>query len=220
MIHRALRKKGGLTLIEMMVALAIFLFISVGIYAVFSTGQTTWFNTEASIELQQNLRMALAKVTRELQESGFDKNGVSQLTITDGTGVNGSDILRFSIPILCQSNMNVLDANGDVAYWGAPLTWGCTDSGCMDADNDCATTDYKYIQYFINGNSELVRRVLDNNNVMVREDILARYIVDFQGTANADGDLITLRMTTRKNSALNLVISASTTLDVNLRNRG
>jgi len=212
--------KDGLSLAEMMVVLIIFSMISAGIFAVFSTGQATWFNTEASIELQQNMRFTLEKVTREMNESGFDGNGVSQLVISDGTGVNGTDIVRFAMPILCQSNMNVLDANGDVAYWGASLSWGCTNSSCMDADDDCSTVDYKYIQYLINTDNELIRRVLDNNNAVVQEDVFARYIVNFQATANADGDLITVQITASKSSFLNMVISASTSMDVNLRNRG
>jgi len=220
MINFYSKGNDGLTLIEMMVVLVIFSMISAGIYAVFSTGQVTWFNTEASIELQQNVRMTLEKITREMHESGFDKDGVSQLTISDGAGVNGTDIVRFSIPVLCANNMNVIDANGDVAYWGAPLTWGCTDASCMDADDDCATVDYKYIQYLISANNELIRRVLDNNNALVREDIFARHIVDFQATANVNGDLITLLITARKNSSVNTMISASTSMDVNLRNRG
>jgi len=220
MISFNFKRDEGLTLTEMMVVLVIFSMISAGIYAVFSTGQVTWFNTEASIELQQNVRMTLEKITREMNESGFDKNGVSQLTISDGTGVNGTDVVRFSMPVLCVSNMNVIDANGDVATWGAPLTWGCTDASCMDADDDCSTVDYKYIQYLTNSNNELIRRVLDNNNAMVREDIFARHILDFQVTANVNGDLITLQITARKNSSVNAVISASTSMDVNLRNRG
>ena len=204
----------------MTVVLIIFSMISAGIYAVFSTGQVIWFNTEASIELQQNVRIVLEKITREMHESGFDKNGVSQFTVSDGTGVNGTDVVRFSIPVLCQNNMNVIDANGDVAYWGAPLTWGCTDSSCMDADDDCSTADYKYIQYLMNSNNELIRRVLGSNNAMIREDVFARHIVDFQAAADVDGDLITLQITARKNSALNAVIAASTSMDVNLRNRG
>jgi len=220
MINFSLRKNCGLTLVEMTVVLIIFSMISAGIYAVFSTGQVIWFNTEASIELQQNVRIVLEKITREMHESGFDKNGVSQFTVSDGTGVNGTDVVRFSIPVLCQNNMNVIDANGDVAYWGAPLTWGCTDSSCMDADDDCSTADYKYIQYLMNSNNELIRRVLGSNNAMIREDVFARHIVDFQAAADVDGDLITLQITARKNSALNAVIAASTSMDVNLRNRG
>src|SRR3990167_2436584 len=126
MRRKNIKISGGFTLVEALVALAIFLVLSAGVFAVLATGRSTWFDTDASFELQQNLRFALEKLSRELHESGFDKNNVWQVSINNDGGVNGTDILKFSIPIICHSGDSVIDANGDIAYWGAPLTWGCT----------------------------------------------------------------------------------------------
>ncbi len=211
-------EKGGFTLVEMMLSIAVFLIVAAGVYTALSTGRTTWLDSDASIELQQNLRLTLEKITRELHESGFDKFGIWQVTIGDGTGTNGTDTLRFSIPIICHSGDNVIDSNGDIAYWGAPLTWGCTTSGCMDADDNCFTRDYKFIQYEIDPNNQLLRIILDTNSVAVRQDIIARNISNFQITSSIDREIVNLQIVAQKTSGTSRVISASVAMDVYLRN--
>ena len=210
----------GFTLSEMMIVILIFSVIVVGMFTLLFTGQSTWFNTDTSIELQQTLRIALARVSSELQESGFDKDNIPQVAISDGGGFNGSDIIRFSVPVICEEGGSLIDANGDVAYWGAPLTWGCAQASCMDADDDCLTTEYRYIEYSVNNQGQLSRRVLDSIFGVVREDIFAGNINDFQVNTSLDGNIVTLQISAQKKSGVGKTISASATLDVYLRNRG
>ena len=217
-MEKKIKKSDGFTLVEALVALAIFLVVSIGIYGVLATGRSTWFDTDASIELQQNLRLALEKLSRELHESGFDKNNAWQISINNGGGVNGTDILKFSIPIICHSGDSVIDANGDIAYWGAPLTWGCTSSTCMDADDVCATRDYRYLEYYLDASNQLVRKVLDNNSVSVREDAIARNINNFQVTNSVDQNVITLQFNGQRKSAAGRTVTATANMDVYLRN--
>lgn len=212
--------KKGFTLVEMMIVVVILAIMIGGAYFALTTGESTWFSTDASITVQQNLRQTVEKMTRELTESGLDQNGIAQYTVNDGTGVNGSDTIRFSIPVICHTGDNVIDANTDVAHWGAPLTWGCTSSICMDADDVCATVEYKYINYLLGNNNQLLRRVLNPGGVTIREDILADGILDLQMTVSADLKVITLNITAQKNSALNRLITATTSIQVFLRNRG
>ena len=212
------QRRKGFTLVEALIASALFLIVATAAYSILSSGRTTWFDTDASIELQQNLRLTLEKMTRELHESGFNKNGVWQVAITVGTGVNGSDILRFSMPVICHSGDSVIDSNGDVAYWGAPLTWGCTSSGCMDADNDCATVDYKYIEYSLDNTNQLLRKVLDNNSLALRLDLIARNIVDFRVTNSADRKVVTLQLTAQRKSGTGRTLITPVSMDVKLRN--
>ncbi len=209
----------GFSLIEMFVVVSILTAMITGVSFILSAGQTAWFNTDTAIELQDGLRKAFAKMSRELQESGRDKNGNMQVTIFDGSGPNGSDIIRFSMPILCQAGGNVIDANGDVANWGAPLTWGCTSSSCMDADNDCLTRDYRFIEYQI-VNNQLIRRVLDNGTTPVRQDTIARNMVNLQATLSGDQNLLSVNLTAQQNTVVNRTLNASTNIDIYFRNRG
>ena len=132
--------QSGFTLPEVMVSILILLIIVAGVYTSFSTGQDTWATTNTQVLLQQDLRTTIEHVSKELQETGS-----AQLIITDGAGFANSDGIRFSIPVICKAGTSIIDANGNVAHWGAPLTWGCFSSTCMDADDNCATVDYQYI---------------------------------------------------------------------------
>jgi len=114
--------KKGVTLIELMVATGIFLFISAASFLVLHVGKIVWSTTDARINITQNLRLTLERISRELQESGEDETGVLQVTVMDGLGNDGTDIIRFSIP-MCPCGISVLNQNGDIAVWGAPFTW-------------------------------------------------------------------------------------------------
>ena len=82
----------GLSLVEILVAVAIFVFIAGGIIAVFTVGQSTWQQTETHIELQQDLRKAMVRVTKELRESGFNASASCMVSIDDDGGENSTDI--------------------------------------------------------------------------------------------------------------------------------
>ncbi len=215
-----IKNKNGFSFIELMVVLGIFSIMLGSGFTLISTGRDAWFITDAQIELQESLRQTLVKVSKELRETG---TAGGSLTISSG-GVNNSDIVKFSMPILCQAGMNVMDTDSNVAYWGAPLRWGCVNSTCMDKDNNCATIDYKYIQYQLNASGQLVRRVLDDTSALVREDIFAENLTDFQATENGTETVpttvVTLTATASTKTSLNRQITGSNSLDVYLRNRG
>src|SRR3989338_1719077 len=212
-MRKFLKKQNGFTYIEAIIAIAIFLIITVAFYTVLATARSAWFNADTSIELQQGLRLTFEKISRELHESGFDKDGVWQVTIGDGTGVNGTDILKFSMPVICHGGDSVIDNNGDIAHWGAPLTWGCTSSACMDADDDCATLDYKYVEYSMDSSKQLKRKVI-GNDLVVREDTVARNIVNFQVSNSVDQDVVILQVTAQKRSVANRTLTASVNMNV------
>lgn len=206
-----------------------------------STGKDTWLTTDVHIRLQENLRRTLTKVSKELHETGPSSGG---LTISDGAGVGGSDIITFSMPIVCESGGSIIDGNGDVANWGAPLTWGCTDSTCMDADNDCGTVDYDVVRYLLDANGQLLRRVLNTSGGIVREDIFAEDLTDLQaitrvaedtnlnGVLDAGEDensntlldggitVIILTATAQRNADNARQVTATNSVNIYLRNRG
>jgi len=206
-----LREKNGFSLVELLIAVTILAMITGGIYLTLATGQSTWFTTDTNIHLQENLRKSLDRLTSELRQTR-----VAQQQIFNGTGANGSDVLRFSLPIICEAGNNLIDANGDVAFWGAPLTWGCTDAACMDADNDCTTLEYQFIEYRLNNNEQLLRRVLGGGLNVVREEVFAGAITDFQAQIN--GAVISLTVTAQEATTMNRVMSEQKSMDVYLRN--
>ncbi len=212
----------GMSLVEILVVLFITSILMTGVFYTLSTGKDAWLITDSQMQLQQSARQLLEKVSKELRESGFDKNGTIQVSIVNGGGAGNSDILRFSMPVMCEAGEAVIDANGDVAHWGAPLTWGCSTSSCMDADDDCATVDYKTIQYEKNVSNKFMRSVLNGlgNTVNGSQTELAQNISDFHAVLSVDQNLVTLTITVSKNTDSNRVITATMSMDVYLRNRG
>jgi len=213
-----LRNQNGFSMAEMLMAVAIGSFMMAGLFSIFMTGQSTWFTAEASMDTRDNIRVSSEKIARELQESGFDSVGTYQVTIGDGTGDGGTDLLRFTMPVTCHSGDSILNSTGDVAHWGAPLTWGCTDASCMDGDNNCETAEYKYIEYLLNDHNTLIRRALDYNQSVVREDVIASDITAFQAEANFNQRIIKISLTAETNPTGRLKTTASSEMNIYLRN--
>ncbi len=185
----------GFTLVEILVVTLIFSFIVAGTFMTMHSGQEAWRQDETQIQLQDDMRQAIARISSELRLSGSysdqsitcpaTHNTTLYVGVTDAGGMGTTDVITFSIPVVCESTGSIMDANGNVAYWRAPLTWGCTDSSCMDADDNCATNDYDEIEYRVRNDSNLVRRVLQPDGTVVRTDIIARDVTDFQATLNS-----------------------------------
>jgi prepilin-type N-terminal cleavage/methylation domain-containing protein len=218
MNKKRLQKTSGFTIIELMIVIAVLVFFIAAVYNTFLTGQSLWSKVDRSIELDDNIRKVFDRIAPELAMSGHDSRGFFQVAISDNGGINGSDILRFSLPVICQTNGNPVDAQGNAAHWGAPLTWGCTDSSCMDRDNNCDTIEYKYIEYLIGADSSLVRRVLDYSQAVVREDVIAMTISDFQAETNYNQRVLSLTVTARLNLIGETKITESSQMDIYLRN--
>ena len=213
-------REDGFSLVELMVVLVIFVIFMGVVFMTMMAGHNSWTDTATAMDLRQNIRLTLDRVSDELRESGSAAGGTMEVTINNNVGVNGSDVLRFSIPVICEASGSVMDTNGDVAHWGAPLTWGCTDSTCMDADNDCTTVEYSFLQYSLNAQKQLVRSVVSPANAVVRTDIFAQDITDFQAALSADNNIVTLTVTASGITDLHRTITMTDTLNVYLRNRG
>lgn len=207
-------------MIELMIVIGICALMLSGIFTTFMTGQATWFTADSNIEIRNDVRVSTEKITRELRESGSNSAGVMQVTLLDGAGANTSDILRFSMPVQCNSATALLDTNGNVANWGAPLTWGCTASSCMDSNNSCAVLEYKYVQYEITSDNTLVRKVLGPALGVVAQETIARNMTNMQLTQSADQNVITVVLTAQMTSPMRKQVSLTKSLNVYLRNRG
>ena len=210
--------KQGFTLVEAMVVVAMLSFLLAATYGTFLSGQSIWTKTNNTIELDENLTKAIGRITPELRQSGHDAKGKFQVWIDSKSGVGESDVLRFSIPVICENSGNPVDANGDTAHWGAPLTWGCSKASCMDENNNCDTVEYKYIQYLLNEKHYLLRRVLDFSENTAREDIIAENIVDMNIEPNFNQRVVKIHLTAQKEIGRKQKIKQEMEINIRLRN--
>ncbi len=127
--RQTVKTKSGFTLVEVMMVTLLFSIIVAAGSMVFISSGSIWSVMGANIRMQENLRRMMQRVSAELQESGTNSAGVFQVVVSDNTGLNSSDILRFSIPI-CPCGVQPMDITGNVYAWGAPLKWG--QSGCSE----------------------------------------------------------------------------------------
>ncbi len=256
------KNQQGFTLLELIVATAIFSVMLAGMVAALIAGQSAWSTTDTKIRLQENLRQTLQRISSELEESGADGNDVPQVVISNGGGASNTDVIRFSIP-LCVCGSSPLDGNSNVTYWGAPLTWGMTNcpgeslpvktnskvdichfppgnpnnpqsldvaaaavpahlshGDWLGTCAPCSITNNKFIEYRINAGGQLLRRVLNDAAAVVKEEIFAGNISDFQAVLSGDQKMVVLTVSTAANTHQNRQITASYSVNVYLRNRG
>lgn len=207
-----LKNAKGFSYVELMVTISIISLMTLGGYAVLSSGESSWFTAEAGIQVQESLRLALDKMTTELRQSKLSK-----VSINNGGGLNSTDEVIFRIPVICHTGDNLLNASGDVAYWRATLKWGCWDAVCMDADDSCATLDYDFIKYAVISGNKLVRQVWQDVDLMVRQDVMANNISDFQASFGASSISLTIKAEVK--SVLNRPVTAIVQNSVDFRNK-
>lgn len=205
------RAQQGMTLIELMTTTLILMVMLVLVMGIFLAGQNSWLLSDVTIQIQEDLRKVLQRATVELRQTRLN-----QQFIFDGVGPGGSDAVRFSIPVICQSGGTLVDNNVDIAHWGAPLTWGCASSTCMDKDNNCSTVDYKFVEYRLNNNNQFVRDVLDPGLTLVRRDIIAEDVTNFQ--VSLSGSVMTLTASVQVMAGNRRVVNTSASVGVLLRN--
>ncbi|MCX5897411.1 MAG: prepilin-type N-terminal cleavage/methylation domain-containing protein, partial [Proteobacteria bacterium] len=73
--------KAGFTLVELMVAITIFGFVSAAMYATYQQQQDSYLTQEQVADMQQNLRAALFFITRDLKKAGFDPSERAEATL-------------------------------------------------------------------------------------------------------------------------------------------
>jgi len=87
-MSRALHNQKGLTLIEILVAMAINLIILAGVVSVYITQQRSYSTEKDSINMQQESRQAFTVLVRELRMIGYVADGTglfAQSAITDAS---------------------------------------------------------------------------------------------------------------------------------------
>ena len=122
----------GFTLIELMIAMAIFSIASAALYASYQAQQNSYHTQEQVADLQQNLRAALFFIERDIKMAGYDPrqkadaasnaNNIASIAEfrfardTDGDGfIQNGEFVRYAL---------TNDADGDGRADGAPCHLG------------------------------------------------------------------------------------------------
>ena len=126
----------GMTLIELLVAMAASMIVMAAIYGTYQGQEKAFVNQQLVIDMQQNVRAAMLLMTREIRMTGYDPAAADGI---DNDGLNGVDDAAES------SGATLLKAGKDWIQFSADLSG---DSDVSDANED--------ITYQISG-SDLVR---------------------------------------------------------------
>ena len=196
----------GFTIPELLIAMSILIFLMTVVFGLLATSQTAYYNADAGIQLRTIFRNVGQKMAWELSHSGYDAVNGAQFVITAGAGANGSDIIRFSVPVACNTTSTFLDTAGNPGRWGAYLTWGCDQLSCSDPDGNCATVEYKYVQYELNSQGQILRKVLDPTLAVVVTQGLADSITNLHFAVNGTAG-VTFTMTGQKKSSSGLMVT-------------
>ena len=163
----------GVTLIELLVAMAAGTILMAAIYGAYQGQQKAFVNQQLMVDMQQNVRAAMLLMTREIRMTGYDPAAADGI---DNDGLNGIDDPAES------SGATVLKAGKDWIQFSADLTG---DSKILDANED--------VTYKISG-QDLVR--IDPHDATGGTPQIVAYDIEAVGFAyaydeNTDGQLDT-----------------------------
>jgi len=134
----------GVTLLELMIAIAVVSIVSVAIYTTYQSQVRSQIIQDVSLELQQGLRGALSIMERELRSAGSDPTGTANATI--------------------------LVATADEFHFNRDLTGGQADGA--DNDNDGVVDnpeESRYADGDTNDDNEDIRYAINANGHLGRE---------------------------------------------------
>ena len=141
MRHRSLQRAEGFTLIELLIAMSIFLLILLGIYQMFDTNRATYVSGTRKVDVQQNARVALDAITRELRMAGNFPEKYDPDPATNPSLVNPSAYL-------------IATNNGLVVY-------GDLDGTCNPSQSPCPANSSSAFLYCLSGNTILRKKSTD-----------------------------------------------------------
>ncbi len=112
-------KTKGFTLIEIIVACAIFLILMLGVFQVMDIGRSAWHSGDVSVELRREIIRAFTRMERDLKETR-----ASETSLSSGAS---SPTLTFKIPQDNDNDSTVLDSAGSVE-WSGNITYSLNGS--------------------------------------------------------------------------------------------
>jgi prepilin-type N-terminal cleavage/methylation domain-containing protein len=104
----------GFTLVEILVATAIFTILILAGFQVMEVGRSFWFTGDVTVELRQEIIKAFMRMEAELKETR-----PAQISLGSGTS---SSSLTFKIPQDNNGDGTILDASGNIE-WSGDITY-------------------------------------------------------------------------------------------------
>ncbi len=199
-------RQNGFTLVEMLISVAIFLVILLGIYEVFDTNRTTYFSGRMRANAQQTTRLALNEMVRQLRMAGYFPENFSATPpsplLTNPIQIATNNALAFygdpmgtgtsTITMFCLSGTSLLIVQGNA---GVPATFNCTTANPTNGDLLAENiTRLKFTYYDANGNT-------------IPNPLVATFQLDGQ----SPGALPSLAIMTQRGAVHSVAISLATT---------
>jgi prepilin-type N-terminal cleavage/methylation domain-containing protein len=117
--ERKIKRVKGLTLIELLIAMAISAILIAAIYRTFIGQHKVYTAQEQVVDMQQNARVAINRMMREIRMAGFG-NVSNLLPLTAFTTFNGLQILTLNNIITPSDNKNnVVQSDDQITIIGA-----------------------------------------------------------------------------------------------------
>lgn len=118
---RIMRNHDGFTLPEMLISAVVFTIVLLAVYLMLMTNQITYARGENKVEIQQNARVAMRRMAREIRMAGYDPSSASTTaiqaananSITFIADLDGNDV-SDRITYRLQGNQVIRDS----ASWG------------------------------------------------------------------------------------------------------
>lgn len=116
--------KDGITLVELMVAMAVAGIVLMAIYSAYHTQSTIYKTQNVELNMQQNVRGALYLLEREIRMAGYDMNSTGGFGITSISDVAGNSAITFTADLNDDSNQNpdlddpgAIDGNETISFY-------------------------------------------------------------------------------------------------------
>jgi type IV pilus assembly protein PilW len=170
-----MKNQNGFTLIEILIALAIAGVVMAGVYSAYYSQQKSYVTQEQVVAMQQNLRVAMYYMEREIRMAGCDP------TEDAGAGIQtaGSNSIRFTLDIHDGVDN---DSDGSVDE--------SDEAGNVDGDTDDANEDITYSLADNDGDGD---NDLGRNNNLIAENIDALDFVYLDANGATTATLANIR---------------------------
>ena len=158
--------RDGFTLIELLLAMAVGGIVMAGVYSAYSSQQRSYIAQEQVAAVQQNLRVAMYFMEREIRMAGCDPKGSA------GAGIRTAspNSIRITMDIT-GGQADGLDNDGDSNIDEAD------EANFGDGDTNDVNEDVTYSLYTSDGIQKLGRKKPSTNNQPVAENIDALNLV-------------------------------------------
>ncbi|MFH1975915.1 MAG: PilW family protein [Pseudomonadota bacterium] len=166
------KSKEGITLIELMVAMAVAGIVLMAIYSAYHTQSSMYRTQTVVLNMQQNIRGGLYLMEREIRMAGYDQDDTGNFGITD---------IRF------YDINNSLNSNGNSAI---TFTSDLNDNGIIDSNETYSFSIFDYPVSTPDGIIDLARVVGSGGRQIIAESIEALFLA-YAYDNNGDGMLDT-----------------------------